>query len=204
MAEESEENKSGKDDKGTEDISGLKSALEKEREARKKMEAEVAKLTKAAEKAAADKQASEDAKKDELQKAQEKLAELEKSMKRSSLDQMRLEIASEKVPAGTPLSKVRSLAQRLTGETKEELEKDADEFVSLVFPKKDEGEGSKNGDAGKGGKSDEDKGGKESYLGPRGTPKEDLVSGNTGKPAADADADDPDKIAQKVFESTRI
>lgn len=180
-----------------------KKALEAEREARRELEAKVAKLTRAAEKAEADKQASEDAKKDELVKAQESLAELQAKIKAKEEADLRFEIASEKVPDGTPVAKVRSLARRLTGSTKEELEKDADEFIADVFPKKEGAEGDKSG--GKEGKSDDDKsGGKEPYLGPRGTPKEDLVSGNTGKSAADTGDDDPDKIAKEVFESTRI
>lgn len=179
-----------------------KKALEAEREARKELEAKVAKLTKAAEKAEQDKQASEDAKKDELQKAQESLAELQSKIQAKEAADLRFEIASEKVPEGTPLAKVRSLARRLTGETKEELEKDADEFIADVFPAKGSDAGKA---AGKEGKSKEDEGaGEESYLGPRGTPKEDLVSGATNKPASHAEADDPDKLAKAVFESTRI
>lgn len=170
-------------------------ALQAERDARKKLEAEVKKLTEAAAKAEREKQESENAKKDELQKAQEKLAELETSMQKTKDEQMRLEIASEKVPEGTPLAKVRSLARRLTGTTREELEADADEFIADVFPKKDDAGESKDGG--------EDEQGL-NYLGPRGTPREDLQSGATSKPAADSDDKDYGKIAASIFEGDRI
>lgn len=97
---------------------GGKKALQSEREARKQLEREIAELR-------SKNKEFEDASKSAEEKQAERLAELEKSSTTNALRVMQYEVAAEK---GLPLS----AATRLTGDTKEALEADADELQKLI------------------------------------------------------------------------
>ena len=97
---------------------GLK-ALQRERDARKALEAEVKTLRPLADKA----KELEDANKSEQEKLLERLAAAEKREADTTVRLLRAEVASEK---GLSTKQ----AARLTGSTREELEADADEFLA--------------------------------------------------------------------------
>lgn len=162
-------------------------ALEAEREARRKLEKEVAKLTAAATKAEEEKQAAEDSKKDELVKLQEKVSAMETATQKAEEERLRLDVIMETAPEGLPIAKARSLARRLAGSTREELLEDAAELLADFVP-------AKNGD-GKEGEGDEAAG---PFRGKaRALPKEDLRSGNVG--AGDDEGKKPDEIAKEIL-----
>lgn len=101
------------------DLDGLRTALAKEREDRRRFEKEA----KASRDAVRRLQEIEDADKTEGQKAAERAAKAEKDAADSVLRADRLEVALAKgLTAGQ--------AKRLVGNTREELEKDADELVA--------------------------------------------------------------------------
>lgn len=79
-----------------------------------------------------------DADKSEIQKATERIADLEKRHVESEARALRAEIAAEKKL--TPAQ-----AKRLQGTTREELEADADELLEAFKPSTDTGDGSANG-----------------------------------------------------------
>lgn len=99
---------------------GGKKALQSEREARKQLERELADLR-------SKNKEYEDASKSAEEKQAERLAELEESSTKNALRVMQYEVAAAK---GLPLS----AATRLTGDTQEALEADADELMKLLAP----------------------------------------------------------------------
>lgn len=103
-----------------------KRALDAERQARKDLEAKVKDLEPLAAKA----KELEDASKTEQQKLAEQLEAAKAEGTQSSASLLRLEVALEKAPEGTPVKRVRTLAKRLSGSTREELEADADELFA--------------------------------------------------------------------------
>lgn len=99
---------------------GGKKALQSEREARKQLERELADLR-------SKNKEYEDATKSAEEKQAERLAELEESSTKNAVRVMQYEVAAAK---GLPLS----AATRLTGDTQEALEADADELMKLLAP----------------------------------------------------------------------
>lgn len=119
----------------------------------------------------------EDADKSEIQRERDKAAAADARAKAAELRADRLEVAAAK-----GLSP--SLAARLVGETREELEADADELLKVVKPS--DGGGAAEGDRrGAGGTSDL-----------RGRPREALRSGSA--PAAEPEDNDPSKLAALI------
>lgn len=112
------ETPAGQDDSGTEDVSGLKSALQKERQARREAEKSL--------------KEREDAEKSELQRAQEAAKEAEQRAEDAEAQALRLKVAARK-----GLSEKQ--ASRLVGDTEEDLEADADELIA-EFTRDDESE----------------------------------------------------------------
>lgn len=78
--------------------------------------------------------AAEDAKKTELEKLTDAKTTAEKEAAAATAKALRLEVAIEKAPEGMPISKIRTLAKRLHGDTREELEADADELFADFAP----------------------------------------------------------------------
>lgn len=99
---------------------GGKKALQSERDARKQLEREIADLR-------SKNKEYEDATKSAEEKQAERLAELEESSTKNALRVLQYEVAAAK---GLPLS----AATRLTGASKEALEKDAEELKKLLGP----------------------------------------------------------------------
>jgi hypothetical protein len=160
------------DEEQHDDLAGLRDALAKERTARRRFEAEAKKNATAAERLAE----AENADKSEVQRATDKAAAAEARAKAAELRADRLEIAASK---GIPPS----LAGRLMGETREELEADADELLKVMKP----GEG---GDTA-------DKGASPNGAGDsRARPKESLRSG--AAPQAEPEENDPTKLAALI------
>lgn len=75
-----------------------------------------------------------DADKSELQRATDKVTDAEKGRASAEAKLSRLEVALDKAPEGMPLSKVRKLAGRLTGDSREDLEADAAELFADFAP----------------------------------------------------------------------
>jgi hypothetical protein len=130
------DDKGGKPDddkKPVEDVAGLKSALAKEREARRKAESE-ARVNAEAAKRLKD---AEDADKSEVQKAADRATAAEKRAEAAEARILRLEIAAEK---GLSVAQ----AKRLVGDSRDELEADADELLEAFGAKSDKvGDGKK-------------------------------------------------------------
>lgn len=99
---------------------GGKKALQSEREARKQLEREISELR-------SKNKEFEDASKTAEEKQAERLQELEKSSTTNALRVMQYEVAAAK---GLPLS----AATRLSGDSQEALEADADELMKLLGP----------------------------------------------------------------------
>lgn len=99
-------------------------ALAEERKARREAEAKLKELQPLAAKA----QELEEAQKTEAEKLAEKLRTAETNATTTESKLLRLEVALDKAPAGMEPAKVRSLAGRLQGKTREELEADAVEL----------------------------------------------------------------------------
>lgn len=76
----------------------------------------------------------EDANKSELEKANERATGAEGRASSAEARALRLEVALAKAPDGMPISKIRTLAKRLTGSTQEELEADAEELFAEFAP----------------------------------------------------------------------
>lgn len=100
-----------------------KRALERERERRREAEAKL-------EEATARLQAAADAEKSELEKLNDNLTDARSKAESASSQLLRLEVALEAAPEGMSIAKVRSLAKRLTGDTREDLLADAEELFS--------------------------------------------------------------------------
>lgn len=88
------------------------------------------KLAKTNSDAATKLQELEDAKKTDEQKLADELQKLKAEGATSKTQLLRLEVALDKAPDDMPKAKVVSLAKRLTGSTKEELEADAKELFA--------------------------------------------------------------------------
>lgn len=116
-----------------------------------------------------------DADKSDSQKQAEALTSAQSELEKTKAENMRLKVALEKAPEGMPLSKVTKLAQRLTGDTQEELEQDAEELFADFAPAGTEG-------------------GKEG--GERRRPTERLKPGTV--PGSEPEETDPAKLAAKV------
>lgn len=116
---------------------------------------------------------SEEAEKTEVQKATDRAAAAEKSASQAEAKALRLEVALEKAPGGMELAKVRKLADRLTGDSREDLESDAEELFADFAP---------------------DTGDDDERVNRR--PKERLRSGSV--PDAEPEETDPEKLAAQV------
>lgn len=75
-----------------------------------------------------------DADKTEIQRATDKAAQAEKRASDAEAKLARLEVALDKAPEGMGLARVRKLAGRLTGESREDLESDAEELFAEFVP----------------------------------------------------------------------
>lgn len=77
----------------------------------------------------------EDANKSELEKLADQLKTAESTGTTHAMAALRLDVALDKAPDGMSPAKIRSLAKRLSGSTREELEADADElFAEFAGP----------------------------------------------------------------------
>lgn len=103
-------------------------ALEAERQARKDLERRLKEL----EPLAARARELEDAQKSELEKLTESLQTVKRDLEGATLDRLRLDVALDSAPAGMDMGTVRTLADRLRGSTREELEADAKALFDLV------------------------------------------------------------------------
>lgn len=147
------------------DLAGLRDALAKEREARRRFEAEAKKNSTAAQKLAE----AEEADKSELQRITDRAAAAEARANLAESKLLRQEVA---VAKGLPAS----MWTRLQGETREELEADAAELLSVLKPA---------GSTGQGAAPDT-----------RSRPKENLRSGSA--PASEPEDNDPSKLAALI------
>lgn len=101
-----------------------KRAIQREREARKELEARLKELEPLAAKA----RELEESNKSEAQRLQERAEAAEKAAQEAQANLLRIQVAASK---GLPPQ----LAARLTGTTEEELQADADNLLALVAPK---------------------------------------------------------------------
>lgn len=165
---------SNDDDKKDEPLGDAgKRALDAEREARRKAEADAKTAREELDKLKAD----SDTTKSEQQKAQERLDKLEQDLAESNARALRAEVAQSKKL--TPAQ-----AKRLAGSTREELEADADELLEAFKPADDSSEGEGEGD-------------KKATEQPLGRPKEKLTPGASPR---DNDGDfDPKKVADEIL-----
>ena len=176
---ETPESKTGETPEPKEDdLAGLREALTKERGDRRRFEAEAKKNAGAAQRLAE----VEDADKTEVQRAKDSAAAAEARAKAAELRVNRLEVAAVKGLSVT-------LAARLVGETREELEADADELMAQLKPS---GNGSGNGS----GKQGEGEHGSGSTPEARGRPRESLRSGSA--PGVEPEENDPTKLAALI------
>lgn len=84
----------------------------------------------------------EDANKSELEKLTDQLRNAESTATGHAAAALRLDVALEKAPDGMSPAKIRSLAKRLSGSTREELESDAAElFAEFAAPAEPEKNG---------------------------------------------------------------
>lgn len=72
----------------------------------------------------------EDANKSELEKLSDQLKNAETASSSNAIAALRLDVALDKAPDGMSPAKIRALAKRLSGSTREELEADADELFA--------------------------------------------------------------------------
>lgn len=119
--------------------------------------------------------------KTESQKATDKAAEAEQRATAAEARLTRLEVALDKAPEGMALAKVRKLAGRLTGDSREDLETDAEELFSEFVP-----------DTG----NDDDKDKEDGKGGAQRRPQERLRPGAV--PDAEPEETDPAKLAAAV------
>jgi hypothetical protein len=82
----------------------------------------------------------EDAGKTEIQRAADTAAQAEQRAATAEARLTRMEVALDKAPEGMPLAKVRKLAARLTGDSREELEADAEDLFADFAPEPDTGD----------------------------------------------------------------
>lgn len=82
----------------------------------------------------------EDAKKSEIDRATDKVTQAEKRAAEAERRALQIEVALDKAPEGMAVSQVRKLAKRLAGDSREELEADAEElFTEFRSDKDDDG-----------------------------------------------------------------
>jgi len=105
-----------------------KKALDSERKARREAEARLKELEPLAQKA----QALEDAQKTELERLTGRIGDLETSLSHTETWARRLEAALAKAPEGATVDIIREAAKRISGDTAEELEADAEQFMTLL------------------------------------------------------------------------
>lgn len=74
----------------------------------------------------------------EQEKAANKTADAEQRAVLAERTALRLDVALDKAPEGMPIAQVRKLAKRLTGETREEFEADAEELFAEFVVKDEE------------------------------------------------------------------
>ncbi len=75
--------------------------------------------------------------KSEQEKLTDKLTGAEQRALQAEALALRLDVALEKAPEGMPIAQIRKLAKRLTGDSREDLEKDADELFADFAPTDD-------------------------------------------------------------------
>lgn len=107
-----------------------KLALQREREARRKAEQEAKANADAARRLAE----IEESQKTETQKLNDRATAAEAKALAAELAALRLEVALDSAPEGMELGKVRKLADRLQGSTRDELEADAAELFAEFGP----------------------------------------------------------------------
>lgn len=176
--------KSAKDDPKKDDQDDLgdagKRALDKERQARRDLEARLKELEPLAAKA----KELEDAKKSGEEKLAGQIKALQDDLAKERQRALIAEVAREKKLTAAQ-------ARRLNGSTREELEHDAEDLLE-AFSSKGADDDATGGEGGKGG---DDKGGKTAAT--AGRPKEKLRPGAV--PDAEPDEDlDPRKLAEKI------
>jgi len=93
----------------------------------------------------------EDSGKTEIERLTSQAAEAVKRAERAEAEALRMEVALDRAPDGMPVGQIRKLAKRLTGETREDLEADADELFADFVPAATGGDGEGDGDNGGGG-----------------------------------------------------
>lgn len=122
----------------------------------------------------------EDKDKSESQRLQEAADEAKSRAGKAEVGYRKLQTAMDRAPDGASLTQIKAVAKRLSGETDEELETDADELFALLAPStldKDEA----NGKDAKGLKS---------------KPRENLRGG--GDPEQEPEETDPRKLAELI------
>lgn len=115
----------------------------------------------------------EDQGKSETQRLQEAAEEAKGRAAKAEVSHRKLQVALDRAPEGASLTQIKAVAKRVTGETDEDLEADADELFALLAPKT------------------EDKTRK-----PAGKPRETLSGG--GDPEQEPDIKDPRKLADLI------
>jgi hypothetical protein len=134
----------------------------------------------AAKKALADAQAKlkqyEDKDKTETERLAEAAEEAKSRASKAEETHRKLATAMDRAPDGATLAQIRAVAKRLSGDSEEELESDADELFALLAPKSD---------------PDEDR-----KKPPAGRPKERLRGG--GDPDDEPEEMDPRKLAELI------
>ena len=112
------------------DIEKMRAALKKANEEAKKHRLKAKELEPLAAKA----KELEESQKSEQDKLAEQLEAAKSEGTKASRELTRLDVALDKAPEGLSVAKVRKLAKRLTGETREELEADAEELFAEFAP----------------------------------------------------------------------
>lgn len=134
----------------------------------------------AAKKALADAQTKlkqyEDKDKTETERLAEAAEEAKSRASKAEETHRKLATAMDRAPDGATLAQIRAVAKRLSGDSEEELESDADELFALLAPKSD---------------PDEDR-----KKPPAGRPKERLRGG--GDPDDEPEEMDPRKLAELI------
>lgn len=117
--------------------------------------------------------------KTESQRTADALAAAEKRANKAEAENLRMTVALDKAPEGMSLSKVKKLAARLSGETQEDLESDAEELFADFSSTETDVE-TKDGNEGE----------------TRRRPQERLKPG--GAPDTEPEETDPTKLAEQV------
>lgn len=80
----------------------------------------------------------EDEGKSETQRLQEAAEEAKTRAGKAEAGLLRMQVALENAPEGATLAQIRAVAKRLAGESKEDMEADAEELFALVAPTRSE------------------------------------------------------------------